>query len=249
MEGEVGVCDDNTFARLLSAVKPILSACGSGPKIIVPPLPRYLYTGCCANKKHCTNITSEDYELTLLHSTMHFRPIIKDSLLASGFENFFVLDGIGALLGIPAGNNRGSAAENLLELAKYCAPDGVHFKDIGYANMAKVIVSAATGLQSGTLTKSQAGSGTLSGRNKSVFFWRGFTSPNGYCGPRSTPVNMTAPPSNSNSMSLPPPAWEPRNTDTQPLPNFVRGGTRGGPHRGTKQWYGGGRRLPYWKKK
>jgi hypothetical protein len=165
-----------------------------------------------------------------------------------------VIDGIGALLGIPAGNNRGSAAESLLELAKYCAPDGFHFTDIGYANMAKVVGSAVTGLQSGTLTKSQAGSGNLSGRNKSVFFWRGFTSPNGYCGPRSTPVITTPPPSNSNSMSLPSTtSREFRDNDAPPHPNFVRGGTRGGPyggpHKGHKQWYGGGRRLPYWKKK
>jgi hypothetical protein len=39
MEGEVGVCDDFTFGKLISAVIPILNACGSGVKILVPPPP------------------------------------------------------------------------------------------------------------------------------------------------------------------------------------------------------------------
>jgi hypothetical protein len=45
MEGEVGVCDDSTFGRLINAARPVFDACGTGTKIIVPPLPRYLYAG------------------------------------------------------------------------------------------------------------------------------------------------------------------------------------------------------------
>jgi hypothetical protein len=37
MDGDVGVCDDITFARTLSAVKPVLSACGSGQKSLYLP--------------------------------------------------------------------------------------------------------------------------------------------------------------------------------------------------------------------
>jgi hypothetical protein len=61
MEGGVGVSDDATFSRLVTAVKPILDACGSRIKIIVPPLPRYLYMGFCSSiialtlKKRITN--------------------------------------------------------------------------------------------------------------------------------------------------------------------------------------------------
>jgi hypothetical protein len=237
MEGEVGVCDDTTFQRLLTSVRPILDSVGSTYKILIPPLPRYLYTGCCTNKKHCTNLSEEDYEHKLLLATMHFRPLIKDSLLSTGIENFFVLDGIGALLGIPAGENRGSASENLRDLNKYCAADGVHFNELGYANLAKVIDSAARGLISGTLTKARSAS--LSGTGKTSFFWRGFTSPNGHTGPRH---NI------SNTISSTHHAIDAIDSDrSATLPGFVRGGSRGGPIRSFSR--GGGRKLPYWKKK
>jgi hypothetical protein len=113
---------------------------------------------------------------------------MKDLFLTMGIENFFVLDGIGSLLGVTAGNNRGPVSENLLELKKYCAADGVHFTKLGYANLSKVIVSAITGIESGTLTKAKAGAGDVSGKSRgSVFFWRGFTSPNGHTGTRALP--------------------------------------------------------------
>jgi hypothetical protein len=236
MEGEVGVCDDTTFQRLLTAVRPILDSAGVAYKIIVPPLPRYLYTACCTNKKHCTNLLDEDYELKLLLATMHFRPLIKDSLLNTGIENFFVLDGIGALLGIPAGENRGSASDNLRDLNNYCAKDGVHFNEVGYANMAKVIDSAARGLVSGSLTKAKSAS--LAGTGRTTFFWRGFTSPNGHTGPRSNINNNLASTHNANASDI---------NRSATLPGFVRGGSRGGPIRSLPR--GGGRKLPYWKRK
>jgi hypothetical protein len=44
---------------------------------------------------------------------MRFRSLLKEALLSAGIDKLFVLDGIGGLLRIPAGNNRGSAMENL----------------------------------------------------------------------------------------------------------------------------------------
>jgi hypothetical protein len=247
MEGEVGVCDDCTFAKLCCAVQPIIDSCGSAIKIIVPPLPRYLYTGCCANKFHCTNVSNEDYELRMLQATMHFRPLIKDALLSTGTDRFFVLDGIGALLGIPAGNNRGAATEILKELSNYCAQDGVHFNERGYVNLAKVISSAISGVQSGLLTRSDPGTGSISGRKKTTFFWRGFTSPVGYTGPRNAPVSQPFP------MSIPGPSQRPpAPAPVAALQNFPRGGGPGpvgsGRHSRFPRSSLRGRNVPYWKK-
>jgi hypothetical protein len=185
-----------------------------------------------------------------LHPHFHdFRPLIKDSLLAAGIGSFFVLDGIGALLGIPAGNNRGTAAEILKELSKYCATDGVHFNEIGYANMAKVIDSAVSGIESGTLTKADISGPSSGSKQGAVFFWRGFNSPVGYSGPRSNtlrpPTNQTA---NLNEDCTP----TGTGTGTSSTGNtgsagmqFTRGGSRGGHNR----FFYKGRNCPYWKKK
>jgi hypothetical protein len=248
MEGEVGVCCDTTFSKLVNAVRPILDASGAGIKILVPPLPRYLYTGCCANKKHCTNLSEAEYELNQLHATMHFRPLMKELFLTMGIENFFVLDGIGSLLGVDAGNNRGTISENLLELKKYCAADGVHFTELGYANLSKVIVSAIIGMESGTLTKAKARAGEISGKSRgSVFFWRGFTSPNGHTGARVQPTADPFPNQLLHATHATPPPRHIFPVDA-PTANFVRGGSRGGPIRGHYRSHRGGRRPPYWKK-
>jgi hypothetical protein len=240
LEGEVGVSDDTCFTQLFSSVKPVIEACGSAIKIIVPPLPRYLYTGCCSSKNHCTNLRNEDYELRLLQSVMHFRPLIKDNLLAAGIGRFFVLDGIGALMGIPAGNNRGTAAEILKELSNYCAADGVHFNEIGYANLAKVIESAVTGIETGLLTKADISGPSSGSKQAAVFFWRGFTSPVGYSGPRSIP----RPPANQTTNVLASSTTGSSNIDGPGL-GFTRGGSRGGHNR----FFFKGRNCPYWRKK
>jgi hypothetical protein len=182
LEGEVSVCEDDVFLKLVATTHDILKSVAQCVKIVIPPLPRHLYTPCCGNRKHCTNSKSEGFELGLLHATTHFRPILKDSLMEMGVTRFFVLDGIGGILGIPAGENRGAASEIVRDLKQYCGPDGVHYTEPGYANLARTVISAIEGVQSGTLTKASV-SKNVSGQQGGVtFFWRGFVSPVGYAG-------------------------------------------------------------------
>jgi hypothetical protein len=74
-------------------------------------------------------------------------------LLNTGVEKFFELDGIGGLLGIPPVDNRGAPVEILKELTKYYAADGVHYTELGYANIVRTVVAAIKGISSGQLTK------------------------------------------------------------------------------------------------
>jgi hypothetical protein len=186
LEGDVGVCDDEIFLKLVGTTKELFDAVPDCVKIVVPPLPRHLYTPCCNNRKHCTNFKSESYELGMLQATTHFRPILKDAVQKMGIRRFFVLDGVGGLLGIPAGENRGAASEIIRELKNYCGPDGVHYAETGYANLARTIISAMEGIIAGTLTKSPAEQKGISGTGGGgSFFWRGFISPVGHAGIKS----------------------------------------------------------------
>jgi hypothetical protein len=117
----------------------------------------------------------------MLHATTHFRPLLKETVTKMGAERFFVLDGVGGLLGVPAGENRGAASEILRELKNSCGMDGVHFTEVGYANLTRTIISAFAGIRAGTLTKSAVGKQGISGHHGS-FFWRGFVSPVGQAG-------------------------------------------------------------------
>jgi hypothetical protein len=190
LEGDVGVCDSDSFLRLCDAAGPIFEACKDSVKIVIPPLPRHLYNSCCGNTKHCTNLKNDEYELSMLQATTRFRPLLKDSLLKQGHEKFFVIDGVGGLLGVLPGGNRGAPVEILRELSAYCASDGVHYTEPGYANLAKTISAAEKGIRNGTLTKSSARKENIAGRGDSKsFFWRGFTSPVGL---RLTPTHTSA---------------------------------------------------------
>jgi hypothetical protein len=54
--GKISVCPENNFRSILSALSPIFLSAQSNLKIIIPPMPRYLTGGCCANPGHGTNI-------------------------------------------------------------------------------------------------------------------------------------------------------------------------------------------------
>jgi hypothetical protein len=188
MGGDIGVCEDDAFKKLCGSISGILEACKDSIKILVPPLPRYLYTPCCGNKNHSTNMGADEYELNMLQSITHFRPVLKDTMLNMGLEKFFVIDGVGALLGVLPGENRGSPVEIIRDLKRYCAPDGVHFTDAGYSNLGKTIIAAVRGVASGTLTKSCAAASSISAKHHGTYFWRGFTSPIGHSCLRTTPA-------------------------------------------------------------
>jgi hypothetical protein len=130
--GKIGTCDVDSFLRLVSNLDELIKYEGPGIKIIIPPLPRYLFKGCCDDRNHSTNVKEEGYSLKLLQETARFRRTLKKALLRGGLDDFFMLDGIGALIGTTPGGNRGTAVEILPELENYMAADNVHYTDPVY---------------------------------------------------------------------------------------------------------------------
>jgi hypothetical protein len=102
-------------------------------------------------------------------------------------RNQWVLDGIGAITGTPAGQSYGTNREILPELKPYLAKDGVHLNDMGSRNVATSITDVLSKMGTGKL-ESEDGSGTgtgsgttmslgfSDGRSKCEYFWRGFNS-------------------------------------------------------------------------
>jgi hypothetical protein len=101
----------------------------------------------------------------------------------------WVLDGIGALLGTPAGSSYSTYRETIAKLRPVIAKDGVHLETRGNVNLSKAIVCALESLNNGKLeadpdTDTSFGTGCASGFSGNgsklrEFFWRGFTSPVG----------------------------------------------------------------------
>jgi hypothetical protein len=236
MEGRIGVCEDDSLIRLLHNMESLVNIGNPEIKIFVPPLPRYLFTGCCALKNHSVNIKDPDHSEKLLASTLKFRNVIKNELLKKGTDSFFVMDGAGALIGIPPGGNRGTNKAILPELEKVCAKDGVHYTEQGYKNFAGAVIETITGLKAGTLTKFKSSHLKDGGaaeeasvsirRRKESFFWRGFSSPVGAACPARPPMNL--------AISGPMPGHQNAGPDNYHMPGLGRGG------RGSRRGRGSG---------
>jgi hypothetical protein len=188
MGGDVTVCDDGTFLKLLDALKPVLISSQSAVKIIVPPLPRYIFHKCCRKSGHAANVDAEGHSIKLLDATSHFRELLVTSLRKMGVENFFVIDGVAGLLGFGPGERRPANADLVMDLKPIFHTDGVHYSEIGYRNLAKTAVEAMAGTISGTLKhhhlETEAAISTSAPpvqppAKKLTYNWRGFSSPVG----------------------------------------------------------------------
>jgi len=178
LPGPVKLISADGLKKAFNTVKPILEAVPSSPKIILPPPPRYIGTGCCDQETHCSNCRSSEFAQGQLDELISLRKCLKDLLLASGIQNFWVLDGVGVLSGFsdPKDGKRPSKAELLAGVRVSMAKDGVHLTEVGQKNLALAISSAAIRIQ-----ERQAGSDysiladSVSAQSKQ-HHWRGFTS-------------------------------------------------------------------------
>jgi hypothetical protein len=145
---------------------------------VIPPLPRYLYKGCCPDKGHCTNIGSQGHASRLLSATIKLRGVLKKKLGAGTVSNCWVMDTC-CMTPDPDSKSQG---EKLDSLHLVGATDGVHFTPDGYASIAKNICETIVRLQAGHLGKSPMSADTagdyVSGTG-ARHFWRGFSSPVG----------------------------------------------------------------------
>jgi hypothetical protein len=184
LPGDITVCSDSNFKRILGQLQPILLSCQNVVKIIFPPMPRYLNGGCCGNPGHSTNISGDDFAFNLLNKITNLRGIQKSELLKMGVKNFWLLGGVDALTGLEPKQNKPGLKECAAAAKKFLAADHVHFNRYGYKNIVQVVFVTIRGLFNGTLTKSEQTAASAAGviPKKPTYFWRGFVSPIGVPG-------------------------------------------------------------------
>ncbi len=149
--------------------------------MIVPPLPRYLFTGCCEERGHCPNVGAPDHANNLLSSVICQRNHLIKLLLNAGLADFTVMDSC-----CMTDCNQTSPCSSRVEALKHVtARDGIHLNLEGYKLMAKNLISEAVLLQ-----RSDRQS-TLPAK---PHYWRGFKSQAGSCvltgGGGCSPVNV-----------------------------------------------------------
>jgi hypothetical protein len=154
------------FRQIIDSFMPIIKAKGVKPAVIIPPLPRYLFTRCCSDADHCTNANEENFSAKLLTNFVQLRNELIKHLVSEGLTNFKIMDSCCVTnCGLTA--NTASRPEELKKV------HGVHFTRIGFTNLAK---------RCSDCLKTLLGSMSNPKGKKAVpvtFFWQGFRSVRG----------------------------------------------------------------------
>jgi hypothetical protein len=155
-------------------VKPLFVLAALFLTVIMPPIPRYVFVGCCRESGHSTNVGSDGYSSRILDSCLHFRKVLKTSLVGSNeLGRFWVSDTLACL-----GSEPSSMQEKLDALRICLGGDGVHLTDQGRFHLFNNLAKTVLGMRNGSVGKppliaEAAASSVLSGRK---FYWRGFES-------------------------------------------------------------------------
>ncbi len=122
-----------TLKKLVENMLPVLKAKGDKPCIIIPPLPRYLFTRCCSDNGHCTKVYDIDFSTTMLSGFIKQRNELIKHLVQGGLTNFKVIDTYCMTSCVQTANIQ----NRLAELKKVISDDGVHYNTIGKKYLAE----------------------------------------------------------------------------------------------------------------
>jgi hypothetical protein len=158
-------------------VKPLFIEACALLTVIMPPLPRYVFVGCCRDTSHSTNVGMDGYSSKILDSCLHFRKVLKTTLVGTDeLGKFWVTDSLSCVGSEPA-----TMQAKLDALRPSFGPDGVHLTDQGRYHLFHGLAKTVLALREGKLGKppkpaEAAASSLISGR---TYYWRGFTSDKG----------------------------------------------------------------------
>jgi len=174
MYGKVTVNSKDSTHHVLEKLLPVFGAV-PGLKIVLPPLPRYMFSPCCGDPSHCEDIGNASYAAELLEKTVVLRKTLRDFLHAR-VSNVWVPDTVSKLSG-----NHTSITSQVEGLRTVFANDGVHLSAEGADEYSRIV--------KGIIDEKIAAPIRVSGGGKPrEYFWRGFVSPHG----SSRPNNMSA---------------------------------------------------------
>jgi hypothetical protein len=179
MGGDIEVVTDSCFKTVVELTFPLLAAHPNAAKIVIPPSPRFLFTGCCTEKTHSCNVGTPGHAQSLLEKVQRLRKILKNYVASSGLKNCWVLETC-YMVDSPT---EMTMEELLPRLKNSCARDGVHFTTMGYVNTAKVVTKTAMYLLNKKTANSSTATNTVPGHGRTTHYWRGFTSPVGSAKP------------------------------------------------------------------
>ena len=92
IEGELILASKDVQIRIYRALKPVLSAVGDIPIVIITPLPRYAVAPCCDAASHITNYREPDYLERLLSDLREVRSNFRSCLFSDKVRRASLVD-------------------------------------------------------------------------------------------------------------------------------------------------------------
>jgi len=163
--GEAAIADDNIVRASIKKLGPVLSGMSSKPTVIVPPLPRYIFGGCCRLKNHSHGSGSGEMAKKMLDQIAHVRRTLKSEIGKQISGKWWLADPLTAM-----GGEEGPAG-----IKPLFANDNVHFTGYCYAKIAGEIRDSFRKIQERSDRPPV---------KAATYYWHGFVSPNGTPGPR-----------------------------------------------------------------
>ena len=130
--------------------------------MFIPPIPRYVFGGCCSDTSHSTNIHEKDHSASMVSAHSRLRSTLKHELIKKRENGIWVLDVLGSL------TQKSGLEAQVQQLKLLTDKDNVHLNLEGYTAIADGIVDACKKL--GKKTDTAASIVSVPGRTS----WRGF---------------------------------------------------------------------------
>jgi hypothetical protein len=162
LAGDVVACPIAVFKKIVESTSPLFTAKKYCSIVVVPPLPRYLYGGCCRLAGHCSNVSKQDHPGKLLGEVTGLRNCLKQHIAGLGLVNCRVLDTCCVASCTPTADLQ----TRVSALKEVTAKDHIHFTAEGYANLVQQVLSTRNPPQTTPSHRLDA----------KKYYWRGFRS-------------------------------------------------------------------------
>ncbi len=157
------------FKKMAERIVPILIAKKDAPCVIIPPLPRYPFSPCCAAKNHRPNLSDPDFPTKILSDLIVLCNVLIKVVSDCGTRNTRVVDSCP----VTKCRSTDNLAVRLTNLKVVASDDGVHYTKAGLLNMASICISTLRSV----LARAKNSASTATKKLK--FYWLGFKSHRG----------------------------------------------------------------------
>ena len=92
VDGDLALATKETAKHLFNLVTPVLEAANHHKKILLTPLPRYIYAGCCEDPDHISNRLEESYAVNLMDKLEGLRRLLKGMAFTAKIKEIKVIN-------------------------------------------------------------------------------------------------------------------------------------------------------------